>query len=68
MKSLKLTLIAGMSALALVACSSKAPTETPAEDTTVVQDETSPPLALPKHCRARVHLPYLRQPTPPLPR
>jgi uncharacterized surface protein with fasciclin (FAS1) repeats len=43
MKSLKLTLIAGMSALALVACSSKAPTETPAEDTTVVQDETMAP-------------------------
>lgn len=43
MKSLKFTLITGLSALALAACSSEAPTETATEDTTVVADEAMAP-------------------------
>ena len=43
MKSLKVTLITGLSALALAACSSEAPTETATEDTTVVADEAMAP-------------------------
>ena len=42
MKSLKLTILAGMSALALSACSGTEPAET-ADDTTVVQDDAMAP-------------------------
>ncbi len=41
MKSLNLTLLAGLSALALAACSGSESAETAADDTTVVQDETA---------------------------
>lgn len=40
MKSMKLTLLAGLSALALSACSGATDADTAAEDTTVVADET----------------------------
>ena len=43
MKSLKLTLFVGMSALALAACSGSETAETTADDTTVVQDEAMAP-------------------------
>ena len=43
MKSLKLTLIAGMSVLALAACSGSETADTTATDTTVVQDEAMAP-------------------------
>ncbi len=42
MKSLNLTLLGGLSALALAACSGSETAETAADDTTVVQDETAP--------------------------
>lgn len=41
MKSLNLTLLAGLSALALAACSGSETADTAADDTTVVQDETA---------------------------
>jgi uncharacterized surface protein with fasciclin (FAS1) repeats len=43
MKSLNLALLAGMSALALSACSNSETAETPAEETMVVEDETMAP-------------------------
>ncbi len=44
MKAFKLTLVAGLSALSLSACNSgNEPSDTPATDTTVVQDETMTP-------------------------
>ncbi len=43
MKSLNLALLAGMSALALSACSKSETAETPAEETMVVEDETMAP-------------------------
>jgi uncharacterized surface protein with fasciclin (FAS1) repeats len=43
MKSFKITLLAGMSALALAACSGSETAETTAADTTVVEDETMTP-------------------------
>ena len=43
MKSLSYTLLAGISALALAACSGSETTETPAADTEMVQDETMTP-------------------------
>jgi uncharacterized surface protein with fasciclin (FAS1) repeats len=43
MKSLSLTLLAGISALSLAACSGSETTETPATDTEMVQDETMTP-------------------------
>ncbi len=43
MKSLNLALLAGMSALALSACSKSETAETPAEETMVVEDETVAP-------------------------
>lgn len=43
MKSLNLTLLAGMSALALAACSGSETADTAADDTTVVQEEAMAP-------------------------